>query len=273
MAHTARGARAVGSIVAASAGVPPLQVAFEVASEQDCKVSITHPATACTRCGTLHWVCGPHKTQCVDEFDVGAVIDDVGAGVSDGMPFISCLVDDTPSVYAHVPTLRGRNDAKRLSLASRFAMMHLALLEATPVPEEVSEVVDRFPQAMDTTAPADRPPPLHSVSLPFIDNPTPYYRSQFRLPDKDKEVVDPAMEEMAAGPHPVIEPTGAGEWCSPYNVHREKRRNPRVVFNYKGTNLILKDLKFPISVIDELLQEVSRGHIFSVLDLKGRGLP
>ena len=71
-----------------------------------------------------------------------------------------------------------------------------------------------------------------------------------------------------AGPHPVIEPTGAGEWCSPYNVHREKRRNPRVVFNYKGTNLRLKDLKFPIPVIDELLQQVSRGHIFSVLDLK-----
>ena len=123
-------------------------------------------------------------------------------------------------------------------MASRFCLMHLALLEAEPVP-----VVERYPHVMDTTPVAERPPPKHSVSLPFIDNPTPFHRSQFRLPDKDQEIVDPAMEEMASSG--VIEPAGAGEWCSPYNVHREKRRNPRVVFNYRGVNLRLKEVKFP----------------------------
>ena len=72
-----------------------------------------------------------------------------------------------------------------LSVSTRVMRMHTrwgggTALGATPVPEGVLEVVDRFPHVMDTTPPADRPPPLHSVSLPFIDNPTPYYRGQFR---------------------------------------------------------------------------------------------
>lgn len=110
---------------------------------------------------------------------------------------------------------------------------------------------------------------IYKHKIQLQDNVTPTYCKPYRLPYAQKSQIDKEINKMLK--NKIIEPTKSA-WSAPLlivpkkaNVGEEKKW--RIVIDFRLLNKKLKDDKFPLPNINEILDSLSGAMYFSHLDL------
>jgi hypothetical protein len=132
------------------------------------------------------------------------------------------------------------------------------------LPEAVQTIIAKFQSVFD--APTELPLRRacdHKISL--IPGATPTNARSYRYAPTMKDGIEKKIKEMLqAG---VIQPSTSA-FSSPVLLVKKKDGSWRFCIDYRGLNALIVKGKFPIPVIDELLDELSHSIWFSKLDMR-----
>ena len=93
----------------------------------------------------------------------------------------------------------------------------------------------------------------------------PVFHQPRRLPFSEREIVRAQVDEWLE--NGIVEPSSS-EYCSPVVVVRKKDGTPRVCIDYRKLNrAIIKD-RFPLPLIEDILDRLQGSRVFSTIDLK-----
>lgn len=116
--------------------------------------------------------------------------------------------------------------------------------------------------------------PLTVANIPeqkiyLKEDAVPAYKKPYRLPYAQKEEIHKQLDEMLK--NDIIE-KAQSEWSSPLlivpkKLDSEGKKKWRVVIDYRELNKRIKDDKFPLPCISEILDSLSGAMVFSHLDL------
>jgi hypothetical protein len=153
--------------------------------------------------------------------------------------------------------------------ASTCNMVQICLMQdsadiPTPIPPEVQAILDQF--SLVFTEPSGLPPRRAvSHSIPLIDGARPVQIRPYRLTPELKDEVEKQIAEMLQSG--VIRPSNSN-FASPLIMVRKKDHTWRPCVDYRHLNELTVKSKYPLPVIDELLDELSGACWFSKLDLR-----
>jgi hypothetical protein len=162
--------------------------------------------------------------------------------------------------------LQGRSsidsDSSLLQLFSISSVESAAAV--SPVPPQVQELLDEFSSLF--AEPSTLPPRRNcDHSIPLVPGAQPVSIRQYRYSPKLKtEIENQVSELLKTG---MIRPSSS-PYSSPVLLVRKKDKSWRMCVDYRMLNALTVKTKFPIPVIDELLDELSSAHWFSCLDLR-----
>jgi Reverse transcriptase (RNA-dependent DNA polymerase)/RNase H-like domain found in reverse transcriptase/Retroviral aspartyl protease/Retrotransposon gag protein len=159
---------------------------------------------------------------------------------------------------------------KEVKSQSEIMVAHIWLCEAepgkgsAPVATELQEVLNQFPEVFDGTS---NTPPCRDIDhiIPLqpnsqLVNLRPYRYSHFQRLELDK-----IIEELLS--NGVIRPS-TSPFVSPALLVKKKDGSWRLCVDYRKLNEMTIKNKYPIPVIDDLLDELHDAVIFSKIDLK-----
>lgn len=99
----------------------------------------------------------------------------------------------------------------------------------------------------------------------ILKDDVPVYTSPRRLPFTEREIVDTQVEKWIE--NGIVEPCYS-DYASPVVVTKKKDGSSRVCIDYRRLNLkIIKD-RFPLPLIEDVLDKLQEARVFSTLDLK-----
>nr|XP_051206440.1 uncharacterized protein LOC127321439 [Lolium perenne] len=134
----------------------------------------------------------------------------------------------------------------------------------TPMPPEVQSILDTFASIF---AEPDGLPPHRAVShsIPVIEGARPVQIRPYRLAPELKNEVEKQIAEMLQSS--VIRPS-ASNFASPLIMVKKKDQTWRPCIDFRHLNALTVKRKYPMHVIDELLDELHGACWFSKLDLR-----
>jgi hypothetical protein len=132
------------------------------------------------------------------------------------------------------------------------------------IPHDVSVVLTEFADVF--SEPTTLPPARNcDHTIPLHDGSTPPNVRPYRIPHKQKDVVEQLIKTMLQ--ESIIKPS-TSPYSSPAILVRKKDGSWRLCIDYRELNSqTIKD-KFPIPVIEDLLDELHGANTFSKLDLR-----
>ena len=132
------------------------------------------------------------------------------------------------------------------------------------IPESVAPVLEKYKQVFDM--PSGLPPVRgheHAIKMKADSNPVGV--RPYRYPQHQKDEIERLIEEMlAAG---IIQPSTSA-FSSPVLLVKKKDGSWRFCVDYRALNKETVPDKYPIPVIEELLDELHETAVFSKLDLR-----
>jgi hypothetical protein len=147
-----------------------------------------------------------------------------------------------------------------------IAQLHaIQATEIPPVPQDLQALLAKYQTVFST--PQGLPPSrgVHDHSIPLVPGSLPPNIHPYRHPFAQKNEIEKMVQELlTAG---VIRPS-TSPYSSPIIMVLKKEGSWRMCPDFRALNkLTIKD-KFPIPVIDDLLDELSGAQFFTKLDLR-----
>ncbi|GJU07857.1 glycoside hydrolase, catalytic domain-containing protein [Tanacetum coccineum] len=151
-----------------------------------------------------------------------------------------------------------------------FSLVHASLMRLEGLPAELQPelqvVVEEF---MDVfVVPKEFPPRRpydHRITL--LEGTTPMNVRPYRHPPTQKDAIESMVQELLDTG--VIRPSNS-PFASPIVIVKKKDNTWRICVDYKKLNKNTIKYRFPIPIIEELIDELHRSQIFSKLDLRSR---
>lgn len=142
-----------------------------------------------------------------------------------------------------------------------------SLSETEPViemPATVQDILDQFQSVF--VEHAELPPRrVCDHKIPFIPGATPTHARPYRYALAMKDEIEKQVKEMLQAR--VIQPSTSA-FSSPMLLVKKKEGAWRFCIDYRALNAMTVKRKFPIPMIDELLDELAGSRWFSKLDLR-----
>lgn len=134
----------------------------------------------------------------------------------------------------------------------------------SPIPPPIQELLVEFAHLFEE--PSDLPPRRQcDHQIPLIPGAPPVAVRQYRYKPALKDEIEKQVAEMLQSG--LVQPS-SNSFSSPVLLVRKKDGSWRFCVDYRMLNAITVKSKFPIPVIDELLDELSEAKWFSCLDLR-----
>jgi hypothetical protein len=132
------------------------------------------------------------------------------------------------------------------------------------LPDTVQAIIPKFQSVFD--APIELPPRRAcDHKIPLVPGATPTHTRPYRYGPAMKDEIEKQIKEMLqAG---VIQPSTSA-FSSLVLLVKKKDGSWRFCIDYRGLNALTVKGKFPIHVIDKLLDELASSNWFSKLDLR-----
>jgi hypothetical protein len=146
-----------------------------------------------------------------------------------------------------------------------IAQLHAIQATETPlVPEDLQALLSKHQMVFST--PQGLPPSrgVHDHSIPLVPGILPPNIRPYRHPFSQKNEIEKMVQELlTAG---IIHPS-TSPYSSPVVMVMKKEGSWRMCPDFRALNKLTIKNKFPIPVIDDLLDELSGGQFFTKLDL------
>ncbi|WVZ69878.1 LOW QUALITY PROTEIN: hypothetical protein U9M48_018599 [Paspalum notatum var. saurae] len=132
------------------------------------------------------------------------------------------------------------------------------------IPAEVQPLLQEFASVFETPTAL---PPSRSCdhSIPLIAGATPVNVRPYRYTPAMKSEIEKQVQEMLDSG--VIQPSSS-PFCSLVLLVKKKDHSWRFCVDYRHLNALTVKTKYPVSIIDELLDELGQASWFSSLDLR-----
>jgi hypothetical protein len=138
------------------------------------------------------------------------------------------------------------------------------LSEDATAPEIVQSLLTRFTDVFEE--PVGLPPPRScDHKIPLIDGAQPFSSRPYRHAPALKDEIERQVNEMLRTG--VIQPS-TSPFSSPFIFVKKRDHSWRLCIDYRHLNALTRKTKFPLPVIDELLDDLSGAAWFSKLDLR-----
>jgi len=136
--------------------------------------------------------------------------------------------------------------------------------EHQQIPIEIQQLIDEFADLF--AEPTELPPRRHcDHHIPLVPGATPVAMRQYRYKPALKDEIEKQVSEMLHSG--LIRPSNS-PFSSPVLLVRKKDNTWRFCVDYRMLNALTVKTKFPIPVVDELLDELSHAKWFTCLDLR-----
>lgn len=132
------------------------------------------------------------------------------------------------------------------------------------VPAPIQALLTQFSHLFEE--PSELPPRRAcNHSIPLVQGASPVAIRQYRYAPKMKDEIERQVSDMLQSG--FIRPSTSA-FSSPVLLVRKKDGSWRFCIDYRMLNAITVKAKFPIPVVDELLDELANARVFSCLDLR-----
>ncbi|GKB17144.1 retrotransposon-related protein [Tanacetum coccineum] len=171
-----------------------------------------------------------------------------------------------------VQWMQGKNTERRGKRVAKLSSMSVCVYPATllklevndSVPEEIVKVLQDYESVFEV--PTGLPPRRsHDHTIPLIPNTPPISIRPYKHPPNQKDAVELTVKELLDSG--VIR-NSQSPFSSPIVMVKKKDGYWRMCVDYRQLNKQTVKDKFPIPVIEELIDELNGAKVFSKLDLK-----
>jgi hypothetical protein len=132
------------------------------------------------------------------------------------------------------------------------------------VPPEITVIIQQFADVFDT--PQGLPPQRAcDHQIPLQPDAVPPNTRPYRVPHKHKEELKKQIQELLKAK--VIRPS-TSPFASPIILVKKKDHSGRLCVDYRKLNALTVKNKFPIPIIEDLLDELHGAKLFTKLDLR-----
>ncbi|GAB2295851.1 hypothetical protein Dimus_038383 [Dionaea muscipula] len=179
----------------------------------------------------------------------------------DGQPIELKAIKNMTSQAMATRTTKATRGVKHGILCQSYS---LSSIEQSDVPVAFKYIIEKY---MDVFfEPNSLPPPRsHDHAIPLLPNSKPVNLRPYRFSHQQKTEVERLVDEMITTG--VIQPSHS-PFSSPVLLVKKKDHSWRFCVDYRQLNTMTIKDKFPIPIIDDLLDELHGAKVFSKLDLR-----
>ena len=191
------------------------------------------------------------------------VLESQGLDVIMGMDWLSMYGGniDCASKTIFLTTPEGR----RIKYVSRHVPKRPQVNSLSGVVQEEVPVVKDFPDVFPKELPGMPPDRDIEFLIELLLGTGPISKTPYRMPTKDLEEIKKQIKELLDKGY--IRPSSS-PWGSPVLLVEKKDGSLRMVVDYRGLNEVTIKNKYPLSMINDLFDQLQGAKVFSKIDLR-----